>query len=71
MNVYLVLALCFVPYVLMFVMFFVCNKASINQGYLTPFCFGPYYALIFKGGAVLGCSIIFAVAFMMRKLIQK
>ena len=52
-------------YVLMFVVFFVCNKASINQGYLTPFCFGPYYALVFKGGAGLVISVVFTVAFML------
>ena len=28
-------------FTLMFVLFFVCSKASINQGYLTPFVLEP------------------------------
>lgn len=50
-------------YVTLLVLFFVCNKASINMGYLAPFCFGLYYALMFKQKDVWGVSLTFFVAY--------
>lgn len=52
-------------FALMFVLFFVCSKASINQGYLTPFCFGTYYALVFKSKQSYLVSIMFACAYLL------
>lgn len=41
--------------------FFVCNQASVNMGYLKPFCFGLYYALVFAYNSpwlVSGCFLV-------------
>ena len=54
---------CILKYVTLLVLFFVCNKASINMGYLAPFCFRLYYALIFKQKDVWGVSLTFFVAY--------
>lgn len=42
-------------------LFFLCNQASVNMGYLKPFCFGLYYALIFtykSSWLVSGCFFV-------------
>lgn len=48
---------------LLVALFFVCNKASINMGYITPFCFGLYYALIFTYNKPWLISACFFVAY--------
>lgn len=52
-------------YIILFALFFVCNKAAINEGYLAPFCFGVFYALIFKTNDVWGISISYVLAYML------
>ena len=40
--------ICILRYIGLLLLFFICNKATINMGYIAPFCFGIYYTLIFK-----------------------
>lgn len=55
--------ICVLRYIGLLLLFFICNKATINMGYITPFCFGIYYTLIFKKEDNLITSICFAVAY--------
>ena len=52
-------------YLVLLLVFYVCNKATINMGYLAPFCFGIYYALIFKEKNVWGVSATYVVAYLL------
>lgn len=49
-------------------LFFVCNKASINMGYLLPFCFGLYYALMFSFNKPWQYSVCFFVAYILANI---
>lgn len=52
-------------YLLVALLFFISNKASVNRGYLTPFCFGLFYALIFKFNNMWVHSLIYVLAYML------
>ncbi len=55
--------ICILRYIGLTFLFFTLNKATINMGYMTPFCFGIYYALIFRKEDNLFTSLCYLIAY--------
>ncbi|HBP43330.1 MAG TPA: hypothetical protein DD621_01395, partial [Clostridiales bacterium] len=55
--------ICVLRYIGLTFLFFILNKATINMGYMTPFCFGIYYALIFRKEDNLFTSLCYLIAY--------
>ena len=51
-------------YVLLFLIFFICNSATVGQGYLKPFCFAVYYTVVFKKNKSVYTSVLFAISYL-------
>ena len=50
-------------YILVFLLFFVLCFATINYGYITPFAFGLYFALLFLNFNVYVLSALYLLAY--------
>lgn len=51
-------------YGLLFLIFFICNSATVGQGYLKPFCFAVYYTVVFKKSKSVYTSVLFAISYL-------